>query len=628
MIASIRLWSPSALPVIALTCVFGFLLANVAVTASPRPAPPTDIRGLRYWLPADVVVVDVTVSTTTTRDVAVRKCPKSGGTLPEVPCASDNEPFEITPQTRVTYQGALGISAVADRSKPAYVLDMSPLKATDVGLAVEVSPGGLLRSVAPYSRGRGGDIIKSVATFVATVTAAAAGVPVPLSKVSLDSFAALAKDMGTKPYLRRAVAGKFGIALSALDPVAEFMAGKASPPVAVCDPMEAPYSLLPIRLRAFLQGSGDGCELFLRMLASQNTVDGLQAARQVPAGKVPSASPEELKKLKAGLAEIDEQLQPTQKALSAYQARLSALVEAWASANDLGEKVQTAKFTQVFTPDDLRIDGDSLNLISPSTLAEKFAVRSGVAVMARPVWGSSDQGDNVATPLPPTDEKPGKSQRIYFREGRPYLFEIRTCPRGIPESWPAGTDKTCTFVLQDRVFTDVVPAGSGASYIQFDPSAWSERKLALVFDERGRPAKLERSSTASAAALVSALSDGAQQLRDTYATTLEKMVNVQKSRQDLALADVNAKIAAATKAKDLLDAQTKLAGTTATYDLVLKQQALQAEIDLLKVQQTQASAQATQETLLEVEKLKAELARLQQELSVLKARQALESEKK
>ncbi len=625
---SIRSQSPWVFQVIALICVLAPLLAGATTTEPGQGGSTTEIRGLRYWLPADVVVVDVTVTTTTTREVVVRTCSNPGGTEPKKPCSSDEGPFEIRPQTRVTYQGALGISAVADRSKPAHVLDMPPMKTKDVGLVVEVSPGGLLRSVAPYSRGRGGDITKSVATFVATVAATAAGIPVPVSKLSRDSFTNLAKDPRIRKYLGEAVAGKYNIASTARDPAADYIAGAATPPVAVCDPMEPPYSLLPIRLRAFLHSSGEGCELFLRVLASQNTVDELQDARQVRAGKVSSASPEELKKLKVELAEIDEQLQPTQKALSGYQARLNALVGDWASSNDLGEKLQTEKFTQVFTPGQLNVDSEKLNLDKPCTLAEKFAARSGVAVTARPVWGNGAEGDKVAEPLPPADEKPGKSQRIYFREGQPYLFELRTCPRGIPDSLPIGTEKKCTFALQDRVFTDVVPAGSVSSYIQFDPSAWSDRKLALVFDEHGRPAKLELSSTASAAALVSALSDGAQQLRDTYATTLDKMVDIQKSQQDLALADVNAKIAAATKAKDLLDAQAKLAGTTATYDLALKQQALQAEIDLLKVQQTQVSAQATQETLLEVEKLKAELARLQQELSVLKARQALEGEKK
>jgi hypothetical protein len=125
------------------------------------------VTGLRYWVPVDVLVLDVTVVTTSTTDY--------------VAVTTDKGSAELRKQTttRATREGQLATRTLADHDyKEVLSLDAVAGKLADTGLAVQVSAGGLLQSVNPTSKGRGAELLTSIAKFVGIAASFATGIPI------------------------------------------------------------------------------------------------------------------------------------------------------------------------------------------------------------------------------------------------------------------------------------------------------------------------------------------------------------------------------------------------------------------------------------------------------------------
>jgi hypothetical protein len=128
------------------------------------------------------------------------------------------------------------------------------------------------------------------------------------------------------------------------------------------------------------------------------------------------------------------------------------------------------------------------------------------------------------------------------------------------------------------VTADVIHPALPVACMFFKPSALADRSLVVGFDDKARPVHIERVAKSTAAAAASAIAASAASLRDEYANTLNKVVDIQKSQRTIALDDLNSKIDKLKAQKDLLDARQSVDATTANFATVLQQK--QAEADL------------------------------------------------
>lgn len=205
--------------------------------------------------------------------------------------------------------------------------------------------------------------------------------------------------------------------------------------------------------------------------------------------------------------------------------------------------------------------------------------------------------------------------RIAYRQSEPWRFRLEASTETKPD--PA------KLTLLSEHLADVIAPGTATHYVPFESSAFAQRKLAITFDDRGRPTRLERTGTSAGAAIALAVSDASRAARDEYATSLAKLVEVQTSQQKLQLGSITAQIDDLKKRKELLDARLAVEGASANFDTILQQQQLQAELSLLQATQAQASAAGSAEQRLEIESLKLQLEQLKAQIDILKAQQEL-----
>jgi hypothetical protein len=156
----------------------------------------------------------------------------------------------------------------------------------------------------------------------------------------------------------------------------------------------------------------------------------------------------------------------------------------------------------------------------------------------------------------------------------------------------------------------------------------ADRTLSIQFDEKGRPTQLSRSNGSSVAGIVTAVASASAAVRDEYATGLAKIVEIQSNRQKLAMQDINNQIERLQKEKDLVAAKLASASASQSFDLVLQQNQLVAELGLLKARLDVETAQGTYDQAVELARLKADLEQLKTQLEVVKTKLAIEEAKK
>jgi len=140
----------------------------------------------------------------------------------------------------------------------------------------------------------------------------------------------------------------------------------------------------------------------------------------------------------------------------------------------------------------------------------------------------------------------------------------------------------------------------------------------MTFD-KGRPLKFERSGTSSAAALTAAVSDAARNAQQQYAESLTKIVEIQKSKREIELNDVNADIEKAKKEKDLLEAKLAATGGSQSFEMLLEQKRLDTELGLLRAEASLQAAQDTADQRLEIEMMKVQIDQLKTQMDLLAA---------
>jgi hypothetical protein len=169
------------------------------------------------------------------------------------------------------------------------------------------------------------------------------------------------------------------------------------------------------------------------------------------------------------------------------------------------------------------------------------------------------------------------------------------------------------------VSEDVIHPALPVACMFFKPSALADRSLVVSFDDKARPVHIERVAKSSAAAAASAIAASAASLRDEYANTLNKVVDIQKSQRAIALDDLNSKIDKLKAQKDLLDARQFVDATTANYATVLQQKQAEADLASATAQLNLEVFQTTLDQPKDLKTLQAQIDVLKKQLDLLRA---------
>ncbi len=510
-------------------------------------AAPTDFEGIHYHVAKDVVVIDLTVTEKVTREVTTR--------------------LEIETLTETTREGTASLKAVPDRSNT-FSLDLEPGGLTDGEITVELSPGGLLRSINAKTTGRTGEVIQSVAKFAATV--------------------------------------------SGLGPLAGFAAAATG-----CDPFLAEFLELPLVVRHYLGKSTPGCTLWREIKALEVEVGQFEKERKKLEATVPGLGDAQLQQVTAKIKLLKAAAAGARASITKKQAAFSAKLEQHKVTNQLGTRQRSWRLAEVLELKDLPppltvvVNDDettaATNLASYAAAKTAFQ-RTGAVVLLEALTAPSP-----AQTLPAIEKDVA---RVFFRQAQTLRLSLLVLEQKKGASAPR-------LKLASNQVVDVLHTNSPTLHLAFKTSAWAERGLTLEFDERGRPKKMTRTGTSDAAAATAAIASAATGFRDELAATLSKVKDIQTTRREIELSDLSDNLARLTKEKEVLDAQLALSEGNATFDTVLRQKQLAADLATLQAEINLRTAESTSEQKIEIELLKVQIEQLKQELDLLKARQAL-----
>lgn len=528
-----------------------------------QPGTTLQASGLRYWMPADVAMVHAVVTTSVTTEIVVGEKNGKAALFPEV-------------TREVERAGTLAVRSMADPTAAPYTLDVAGGRLRDTSIGIEVSSAGILRSVSPSSTGRAGEVVQAVSKFAGTALSMVSGLP----------FLGLTLD--PNKHIGLSKTGPLTLALE-------------------CDPFESPVSTMPLRVRAFVSESEEGCGLLLEILQREAALKQHEDQRLGLELQLDTTDDANLPKLKGRIQAVKVAIKSTQNELSARQARFAALLDAFVADKRLGVVTEVAEFATVLQLDELPPAPSELARFSK---AKAFFEQTGLLISMVAL------GAPPRTPASFVPVKGKNTVRIHYRQSEPRRVRVEATT----EVKPA----LAQLKLLSEFLVDVILPGAAIQYVDFESSAWAQRNLALTFDDRGRPVRLERSGTSAGAAIAVAVSHATRTVRDEYATGLAKIADIQATQQKLETGAVNSQIEALKKKKELLDARLAVEGSASNFQTMLEQQQLQADIALLQARQTQSTALGTASQQLEIETLKLQLEQLKVQVDILKAQQEFE----
>jgi hypothetical protein len=564
------------------------LLSSVlAATTICAGAPPAraqsggangSAKGLKYWLAVDVAQVDVTVTTTTTTDYEITQAEGEGQLV-------------LRTRAKVKRDGTLSARTIADRSAPTYSLDMPSGRMSDNGVSVTVNAGGLLESVSATSTGRGSQILTSIAKFVGSALSIAAGgalSPLRLTAVDVNALRMSAPDTEQVPE--------------------------------ACDPYGPPFTTLPIRVRAFVAESRPGCLLFWQIRQADSLVSQLRGQRSAREGSLDTAPESALPDLRQRIKELSTAIGNNEKIQAELQARFNALFDAFVADKNLGTTSQAERFSVVLGLDEIPPDLSSIGLPVYAKVADLFRT-TGVLVVGRPAAGSAT-GAAAGGSGKPADSG---MVRIMFRQPAAWTLEVRSSRcNTADEACRNAPPTTANTQLQSLTPIDLIAPRTEPSYVELEAKAFGDGKVAMTFD-KGRPLRLERSGTSSAASLAAAVSDAARNAQEQYAESLAKIVEIQKSKREIELSDVNTQIEKAKKQKDLLEAKLAAADGAQSFEMLLEQKRLDTELSLLRAEAGLQAAQDAADQRLEIEAIKVKVEQLKAQIDLLTVQKQYEA---
>lgn len=174
----------------------------------------------------------------------------------------------------------------------------------------------------------------------------------------------------------------------------------------------------------------------------------------------------------------------------------------------------------------------------------------------------------------------------------------------------------------------LIQAFGATRCIDVRTSNWANRALVVEFGSHGIPKSLQRTDGSTLAAATSGVASAVSSLQNAYAESLQKLVDIEKTRRELAQSDLLEDIAVTQREKELIDARVALAGASASQDLLLQQRIAQERLTLLQRELDLKKAEQAFDPQLELAALKDRLAILEQQLAVLQAQRKLEEASK
>lgn len=573
------------------------LLAGALVVSASAAAAPAS---LRYYVGRQVAVVEVTTTVTTTRRIidttVVRDCLVSHGTVAENGvvkpahrelCVTDKDPTTIR-------EGAAGLQVVPD-SRLGVSLTSTGGGLTDDQQTVELRDGMLLKSINVTSVGRAGEILTNVVRFVGVI---------------------------------------LGGPVSAIDraPIAP------GPPVPVsgCDPFDRRFKDLPDTARLWIWENADACAQWQQIAKLQDDRKALVNDRTALEKQIRSASQDDLAAIYQRLDRISDAIEALDGELKRLHDAFDKPFAAYAEHLRLGAMSETSHHHQVLELTDLPSSaGFEVGMDQEKA---KAAVETVVGKDAwKRLWENGrvlitlDSGlDSACAPVATVPQNPDekKNVQIAFRQGTPARLRVLVLDqRRIESDKPSDPVPQRLRAVADE-WQNVLHPCSEIGTTLFSRNAWAKREISFVFDDKGRPQKVERVSGSNALALASSLSSAAAGLRDELAATTSKAVQIEADRRTLEMGDLTTRLETLKKEKDVFDAQLKLDEAGVNREAAMRQQQAAADLAQLQAEINLKAAQDVKAQATELASLRTSLELLKQQLEVLKAQQALKDAQK
>ena len=534
----------------------------------PSPEPSAE-RGIRYFMPRDVVHLKVTATYNMGRgwsndQRATEMC------KPGVPV-----------RTLKSVATDISTSTVADR-RIAYRLAMEPSSSSAQAFKLGTTNDGLLASVNYSTEDKrfeiAGNVLKSVAGIAGTLL----GLDVALvgDFMSVDT-AAKPRDRGELCALRANPASMAELirARDALETALKRTAearddGLAAVPRANQDALKLLQSrddLLARRsvlLESRLATVREAIAITVSMLKNQLGV----TAKDSTVGTE---------------AVIDLTQLPTNTSVVGSMGSVSAAREALAAYPEMQRILDSVRI--IITLDEAEVLGNA-----------------PAAAGASATWKSSACIDGVAD---------DDCVHIFTRSPRPRILRMYVPTGGLPGN---------SFALKEARLVSLISSDDPIIDVPLSTKALGQHSVALGFARPGTLTSLEQTSTAGLATATSGFAAALSSARDEFSAGL-KAVQTSQATIDAIQADARtSQIKELQNQKTLIDAQLALQGATASKDLTAQKQQLDAQIALLGSQQALATAQVSAVASSEVATLRSEIHRLQAQLDLLKLEIELE----
>jgi hypothetical protein len=582
------------------------VVVALLVSVSPVPAAGSPPLTIPYHLPVDLAQVEVSVGTIADGTVS-RVLPND---------AKGRARWEFSRAVSVERVGTLSLKTVADPSA-ARELRIPKASWSDVEASVELTEGGLLSGINVSTAGRGEDVLRSVAKFAGVVAGFWTGSAV--HAVALGGSGSETFDVAPDP-------------------------GTENPePCLSADALAA--AAVPVELQALVSLEPAACAAYLRMRRAAEKVDRMRIERDELAEQVLAASGAELTKFSNQLKIHRVEVTYAEQILEERRDALDLLYRRFAGERCLGRKVETGAARELLPLDRLP-SAAALGWLAPGADLSRDAVRRALDTGG---WTEAHRLFESTGALATLDDRPGpdgdgevpdpdrgsRSAEIAWRQVVPVRLRIWTlagasplvhtndkdaCRPALGEDPAAGSSLT----LASDTILDVAHPDSPVRTMSLEAKAFADRSLAIDFDARGRPRRIDTSGSGSAADLAGALAASAQGFRDEYDATLKKRVSIGESKRELALDGLSDRIAELESQKKELDARAALLGTAGNFDDLVARQRLDSDLKLLEAQVALRMAEATAEHRVAIAELEKRVLETQKRLDLLEVQQQLE----
>lgn len=538
----------------------------------PSPEPSAE-RGIRYFMPRDVLHVEATATYNMGRGWS------KSGTAAEI-CKPGDEQSSL--KSVVT---TISPSTVADR-RVAYHLGMQPSSASAQTLKLGLSNDGLLTSLNYSAEDKrfeiAGNVLKSVAGIAGTVI----GIDNALSGAFMSADAAKPRDRGELCALRANAAVMSELILSR-------------------DALEgALKKALEDRDKGLASATGATNQDALKLLQGRDEILALRVALlEARLATAREAIATTVSKLKAelGVTAKDTVIR-TEAVLDLVQLPANSVL-----AGNLGS-VTAARNASANYPEMQRLL-DAARIII--TLDEADAPGNApMATGTASTWKSSACPDGAASE---------DCVHIFTRAPRPRVLRLYV---------PTGDAASTPFALKEARLLSLVSSNDPIVDVPLSTKALGQHAIALGFGRPGTLTSFEQTSTAGLATATAGMAAALSSAREEFNAGLKAAQTSQATIDAIQAEARTDQIKRLQDQKTMIDAQIAVQGATANKGLVAQKQQIDAQIALLSSEQALATAQQSAAASTEAATLRAEIQRLQAQLDLLKVQMELDKLKK